>query len=200
MKILIIQGSPRKNGNTAKITNFCAERLQENGCEVENLWLGDFNVGPCLGCMACQENPEEPGCVQKDDAEAIWKKIAEADILILASPIYTWYCTAQMKNFLDRHYAVNKYYGSAAEKNGKYSLVKDLSVALITTHGYKPDYANDLFETGIKRFCRHSGWDYLGLYSERDTGKGANLDTPEIRERAKAFADSLVEEWKNNRI
>ena len=133
----------------------------------------------------------DPGCVQKDDAEEVLRRIMEADLLIYATPIYTWYCTAEMKALLDRQYCLNKYYGSAQGQ-----LIPRLSVALITTHGYVDDYANEPFETGIQRLCRHCHWDYLGRYSVRDIDGLVDMQTENAVEGAKQFAESLMEKLK----
>ena len=74
-----------------------------------------------------------------------------ADPISLATPIYAWYCTAEMKAVLDRHYGFNKYYGSA-EGN----LWQGRKVGIIATHGYPADYACGPFEQGIARLCKHS--------------------------------------------
>ncbi|MBQ1476503.1 MAG: flavodoxin family protein, partial [Firmicutes bacterium] len=143
MKVCIINGSPRRNGNTAELLKPFRERLLQLGAEIDDIFLKDYKVGPCLGCYACQNVSGEYGCVQKDDAEAVWMRAGEADLLVLATPIYSWYCTAEMKALMDRHYGLNKYYGRSQGQ-----LIPRLSVALLTTHGYKDEYANEPFETG----------------------------------------------------
>ena len=130
MKVCIINGSPRRNGNTAELLKPFRERLLLLGAEIDDIFLKDYKVRPCLGCYACQNVSGEYGCVQKDDAEAVWMRAGEADLLVLATPIYSWYCTAEMKALMDRHYGLNKYYGS-----GQGQLIPRLSVALLTTHG-----------------------------------------------------------------
>ena len=103
MKVCIINGSPRRNGNTAELLKPFRERLLQLGAEIDDIFLKDYKVGPCLGCYACQNVSGEYGCVQKDDAEAVWMRAGEADLLVLATPIYSWYCTAEMKALMDRH-------------------------------------------------------------------------------------------------
>lgn len=186
MNVLIINGSPRKNGNTAEVLKPFISRLSGLGANVECIHLCDYKVNPCLGCYHCQNIQGEYGCVQTDDAEAIFQCMAKADLLVLASPIYTWYCTAQMKALLDRHYGLNKYYGSAEGQ-----LIPKLSVALVTTHGYQAAYANDPFETGVQRLCKHCHWDYLGLYSVRDIDGMPDMQTEEAIRGAENFAESL---------
>ncbi|MBR3394935.1 MAG: flavodoxin family protein [Firmicutes bacterium] len=193
MKVCIINGSPRRNGNTAELLKPFRERLLRLGTEIDDIFLKDYKVGPCLGCYACQNVSGEYGCVQKDDAEAVWMRAGEADLLVLATPIYSWYCTAEMKALMDRHYGLNKYYGS-----GQGQLIPRLSVALLTTHGYKDEYANEPFETGIRRLCKHCHWDYLGRYSARDIDGISDMQTEEAMDGARRFADELLQKFNAN--
>lgn len=193
MKVCIINGSPRRNGNTAELLKPFRERLLQLGAEIDDIFLKDYKVRPCLGCYACQNVSGEYGCVQKDDAEAVLMRAGEADLLVLATPIYSWYCTAEMKALMDRHYALNKYYGS-----GQGQLIPRLSVALLTTHGYKDEYANEPFETGIRRLCKHCHWDYLGRYSARDIDGISDMQTEEAMDGARRFADELLQKFNAN--
>ena len=193
MKVCIINGSPRRNGNTAELLKPFRERLLQLGAEIDDIFLKDYKIGPCLGCYACQNVSGEYGCVQKDDAATVWMRAGEADLLVLATPIYSWYCTAEMKALMDRHYGLNKYYGNAQGQ-----LIPRLSVALLTTHGYKDEYANEPFETGIRRLCKHCHWDYLGRYSARDIDGISDMQTEEAMDGARRFADELLQKFNAN--
>lgn len=187
MKFLIIMGSPRLQGNTAELLKPFSARLKENGAVVECISLAEKKILPCTSCYFCQNVQGTYGCVQKDDVSDIMDRIISADCIVLATPIYTWYCTSQMKALLDRHYGLNKYYGTATG-----SLWAGRSLALITTHGYKADYANSPFEEGIKRLCEHSKLKYRGLYSVRDMEHIKAFQTPAAVSGAAAFADRLM--------
>ncbi len=78
MKIITILGSPKKKGNTAKVLSMFEDKV-ENNHEVERINVTKYNVGGCLGCYKCQESKDEPGCVQKDDALAIFEKMIQAN-------------------------------------------------------------------------------------------------------------------------
>jgi len=191
MKFCILMGSPRLHKNTAELLKpFIAKLLEEN-CEVEYITLADKDIRPCLGCYHCQNIAEAYGCVLDDDVPAIMNSVMACDCLVLATPIYTWYCTAPMKALLDRHYGLNKYYGSASG-----SLWADKSVAIVATHGYKAAYACDPFEIGIQRLCKHSKLNYLGLYSVRDEDNIVSFQTTAAKDGARAFAAALVEKLR----
>lgn len=186
MKVLVLMGSPRLHGNTAELCKPFIEELNARGAEVRYVTLADKDIRPCRGCYACQEIGGEYGCVQRDEMPV--EDILWAELIVLATPIYAWYCAAPMKNLLDRHYGFNKYYGSAEG-----SLWAGKKVAILATHGYEAAYATEPFELGIRRLCKHSGLAYAGLYSVRDTDDLASFQTDEAVAGAKAFAKSLCE-------
>ena len=187
MKFCILMGSPRHNGNTAELLKPFVGELEANGCEVAYITLSDKDIQPCNGCYACQNIEGSYGCALDDDAGSIMEAIIASDCIVLATPIYSWYCTAQMKALLDRHYGLNKYYGKA-----KGSLWAGRKVALITTHGYKAEYATEPFETGIKRLCEHSKLEYMGMYSVRHTTGIEAFRTEAAVRGAKGFALQLL--------
>ena len=95
-KILILEGSPRPDGNSCILSNEFARGAEEAGNRVEKIRLSRKKLSGCLGCNACCRNGG--ACAQKDDMEEIRAKM-------LASPIYFYSMTAQMKTLIDRTYA-----------------------------------------------------------------------------------------------
>lgn len=191
MRILILMGSPRLRGNTAELCKPFMEELQKLGAKVRYETLADKDIRPCLGCYACQEVSGSYGCCQKDGMSQLVEEILWADLLVLATPIYAWYCAAPMKNLLDRHYGLNKYYGSAEG-----SLWAGKQVAILATHGYDGAYATDPFEMGIQRLCKHSDLRYRGLYSVQDEDNLASFQAEEAVKGARQFARRLLETEK----
>lgn len=102
-KVLILEGSPRLNGNSCILSDEFARGADETGCTVEKIPVARKRVGGCLGCNACYK--DDGVCVQKDDMEEIRKKMLAADVIVLASPIYFYSMTAQLKAVIDRSYA-----------------------------------------------------------------------------------------------
>jgi multimeric flavodoxin WrbA len=187
MKFCIIMGSPRINGNTAELLKPFMAELEEKNADVTYIALADKTILPCKACYGCQNVVDEYGCVQKDDVAGIMDRIIESDCLVLATPIFSWYCTAQMKALLDRHYGLNKFYGSAQG-----SLWAGKKVAIIATHGYGAEYAAGPFETGIQRLCEHSNLKYMGMYSVQDEDDLASFQSDAAVEGARAFARKLL--------
>ena len=190
MKVCILMGSPRKEGNTAALlTPFC-EELQSAGAETEVHWLYDLDIRPCMACRACQKDWTVFGCAQKDDVQMLFDRILASALIVLATPIYSWYCTPPMKALLDRLvYGMNKFYG---EEKGP-SLWAGKPLALLTTCGYRPEKGVDLFEEGLRRYCKHSGLQYLGSHAERHLGYGTVFMDQEKDERTRAFARNSLE-------
>lgn len=188
MNVLVLMGSPNRNGNTAALCEPFCEELTALGHTVRYQALSDYTILPCRGCYACQNVEGAYGCVIRDDMQEIVDAIVWADCIVLASPIYSWYCPAQMKAVLDRHYGLNKFYGTAAG-----SLWAGKAIALLLTHGYEREYATEPFVMGIRRLSEHSGLRYLGMHSVQHTEGPEVFRTAEAVAGARAFAREIVE-------
>lgn len=187
MNVLILMGSPRLYGNTAQLCQYFMEEAAVQRAEVKYIELESRMIHPCKECYACQDVAGAYGCAQKDDMEEIAREILWADLILLATPIFSWYCTAKMKAVLDRHYGFNKYYGSAEG-----CLWAGKKVGILATHGYAGAYATDPFEMGVKRLCIHSNLEYVGMYSLQDNDNLASFQTKEAVEGVKAFARRIL--------
>lgn len=100
MKILFLNGSPRKNGHSVSIMK-CIEKEIASKHSVEWIHAYDLNIKPCLSCLQCRPNKE---CVlPKDDGHMVWHKIRSADVLIIGSPTYFGNISGQLKLLIDRN-------------------------------------------------------------------------------------------------
>jgi len=190
MNFSILMGSPRKGGNTQALLTPFMDELRAQGHDVDMLWLIDMDIKGCVACRTCQKDWTIFGCRFKDDMQKVFDSVYAADSIVLACPIYSWYCTAPMKAALDRlMYGMNKYYGK--EKGPSIWAGKHMSI--LTTCGYKPEKGADLFEEGIKRYCKHSALHYDGILAERDLGYASVFMDDEKAKHAKEYACFLVE-------
>lgn len=188
-KVCILKGSPRKNGNTNWLVSHFTNALEKKGHNVVSFDLYNMNLNGCLSCRECQKDHTNFGCVYSDDMQQIFDAIIDCDLLVLASPIYSWYCTPPMKAVLDRMvYGMNKFYGETVGP----ALWAGKKVAIITTCGYKPDRGADLFEEGIRRYCKHSQLKYVGMIAERHLGYNTTFEDDNKLNRIKQFADHCV--------
>ncbi len=104
MKILVITGSPRKNGNSSTLAEHFIRGAEEAGHEVVRFDAAFKEVHPCIACNKCGMNGE---CVFKDDFEFVRKHIVDAGMLVFATPMYYFGISAQIKAVIDRFYAIN---------------------------------------------------------------------------------------------
>ena len=180
MRVCVLMGSPRPNGNTARLCDAFINELELHKAEVEYIALHGKNIMPCAGCFHCQDVAGEYGCILRDDMQDIIESILRADALIYATPIYTWQATAPLKAVMDRMFGLNKFYGTAPRE----VINKTKIVGLIATCGYEPKYAADLLDEAVKRWCKHSGIPYVGMYAVSDDSIN-DLAVAGIREFAK---------------
>lgn len=98
-KVLILSGSPRKQGNSDILCDEFLKGAVQSGNYVEKIRVSDKNIGYCRGCYACRQNGK---CAIDDDMAEILQKIIDCDVLVLASPVYFYSVSAQLKAVLDR--------------------------------------------------------------------------------------------------
>ena len=187
MKIITLQGSPRKKGNTAKVLSWVEEELVTLGHDVESIFLNAKNLKGCLACGKCKENADIVGCIQKDDIPEILEKMTQAELVIFASPLYFWGVSAQLKAVIDRTYSLYVDY----HQPGHASLVDGQRQALLVT-GAGP-YDNNA-EAAFTAFGRlqsphkavNAGELFIGSCSTPDKLDGS------IKDKAVAFANKIV--------
>ena len=100
-RILVLSGSPRKNGNTDRLAASFAKGAAEMNHVVETVSVSDYTVNACTGCNSCFTR-EGNQCFQTDDMPRIYRKFSEADVVIIASPVYFYGISAQLKALVDR--------------------------------------------------------------------------------------------------
>lgn len=98
-KVLVLSGSPRNNGNSDILCNEFMRGAVESGNEVEKIRVAEKKIGYCTACYACRDTGI---CVIKDDMAEIMQKMIDADVIVLASPVYFYSIDAQLKALIDR--------------------------------------------------------------------------------------------------
>ena len=106
MKVLILQGSPRANGNTAWMAEEFKKAAEAAGHEVTLVNVAKKKIAGCLACEYCH-NKGNGACIQKDDMQELYPLMAEAEALVLAGPIYYFTLSAQIQLPIQRMYCVN---------------------------------------------------------------------------------------------
>lgn len=146
MKILVLTGSPHKNGTTSLLTDeFCSGAL-ESGHEITRIDTAKLRINPCLGCNHCRKN--EGKCVHEyDDMIEIIIHLLNADAVVLVSPLYYFGITAQLKTVIDRFYSVD-------------SLLREKSkrLYLIAAGADTDSWAMDAVKAHYKCLCNYLQW------------------------------------------
>lgn len=169
MKILVLNGSPRPNGNTAAMVEAFVKGASENGHNIIVVPVCQKKIAGCLACEYCHTKGEGK-CVQKDDMQEVYPVLAEAEMIVLASPIYYHSFTGQLQCAINRIYALDKpkklkkaalilssgdnkvYDGAIYEyQNSFLNYLKLENMGIFTAHGKQnksEEKLNELYEFG----------------------------------------------------
>jgi multimeric flavodoxin WrbA len=190
MKIVVVSGALRPHGNTEEMIKHFMAACREEGAEITEYRVADKNIRLCTGCSSCQETEVLPGCVfdKDDDMFSIAEAMIDADIIVFASPIYSWYCTAELKIAMDRMYGLCK----PGERRRVSALAKKWS-AVITSCVEPVGKASKAFETSIKDLSDFFKMDYLGMWVEQDKQGIEGFKDNESIKNAKRFARRLIQ-------
>jgi len=107
-KVLILLGSPRKNGNSGIMAMHIGKAAEAMGAHVESLYIQEMDIKPCKACWACQK-PDSGECVVKDDMQSVYPKLVEADAWVIATPVHWFNMSTQTKLWMDRCFALARY-------------------------------------------------------------------------------------------
>lgn len=137
-KIIILNGSPRAKGNTTGLIDAFTEGAKEAGHEVSSFLLDQMNISGCKGCFGGGKDPKSP-CAIKDDMDKIYPDFKESDVVVMASPLYFWNMSGQLRVATDRLFAV-------MEGDETYTKTEKECVLLMVAEGQDFDMAADYFD------------------------------------------------------
>ncbi len=184
MKIVAVLGSPRPQGNSAILARRFLAAARQQGAEVQEYLLNKMNFQGCQGCRTCKTKTVV--CVLEDDLSPVLAAVKEADLLVLASPVYFGEVSGQMKLFFDRTYSyLNPDFSSRLQAN---------RTAVVVLAQANPDPAQfaDIFPR-YQRWLNLYGFEpvrllrAVGVRDVGDLGK-----QPELLDQAAALARELV--------
>ncbi|MDD2971704.1 MAG: flavodoxin family protein [Lachnospiraceae bacterium] len=177
MNILILNGSPRPAGNTSKMIEAFTDGLKETGHLVDVVNVCRKEIKGCLACEYCHEKGNGV-CIQKDDMQEVYQLFLNADMLVLASPIYYHNFSGQLKCTLDRLYAIGD-----PKKN-----LRVKKIAMFLSSGDKDMYEGALFSYKGD-FLAYLGLEDMGVFLTYGE-EGVSDDKLEgIRKFGKSFAE-----------
>jgi multimeric flavodoxin WrbA len=166
--VLILSASPRKGGNSDLLCDQFMKGAKESGNHVEKIFIQDQKINFCLGCLTCQRNGGK--CVQHDDMDEILEKIIQADVLVMATPIYFYNMDAQLKLLIDRSCS-------------RYQEITDKKAYLITTCTDSRKDATDVTIAGFRVYIGFlNNVKEMGIISATDvTNIGDVKEKPEMQ-------------------
>jgi multimeric flavodoxin WrbA/putative sterol carrier protein len=182
-RVVAVNGSPHEGfGNTSQMLAMLRENLSREGFELEEIFLSQYQIGYCTGCATCLEVGT---CWERDDYKSVVRQVLEADAVILASPVYMFNVTAQMKTFLDRSLG----YGHRPRDTWKPGL------ALSVSAGYGETWVAEY----LGRLLRLFGAFPLGHFTAIAVGPGEFLGREAVEARAADLARDLVQAVREGR-
>ncbi len=170
MKIAVLNGSPRQNGNTAALIAAFQEGAESVGHQVTVLSVGTMQIGGCKGCEYCHTKGNGV-CIQKDEMAEVYPVLGEAEMVVLASPVYYHSLTGQLQSVISRFYAI----GAPSAKKW----------ALLLTSGSPNVYA--AIETQYRGILNFIQAQDLGIFAYNSKQVGTEAAFAEV----KAFGASL---------
>ena len=150
-QIVILNGSPRKNGNTSVLVQKFTEGAKSAGHSVSEFFLDSLHIQGCKGCFGGRSSKECP-CVQRDDMAKIYPAVRKCDVVVLASPLYYWNFSGQLRTAMDRLFALEENEGNLLRGHGR------SSVLLMAAEGHNFEDALGYYN----HLTEHLQWKNLG--------------------------------------
>ncbi|HIY63664.1 MAG TPA: flavodoxin family protein [Candidatus Mediterraneibacter stercoripullorum] len=171
-KIVILNGSPRKKGNTSALVKSFTEGAESAGNTVTEFFLNSMDIHGCRGCSGGHSSRECP-CVQNDDMNQVYPAVREAEVVVLATPLYYWNMSGQIRTAIDRLFALEEGDGNLLRGHDRSSAL------LMAAEGNGFDdvilYYDHLME--------HLRWKNLGHVLAGGNGDVGDIDgKPELKE------------------
>lgn len=184
MKILVLNGSPRPKGNTAAMVDAFAGGAQEIGHQVDVVNVCQKKIAGCLACEYChqKDSGHERQCVQQDDMQQVYPLLEEAEMIVLASPVYYHGFSGQLQCAINRIYALDK------PKHLK-------KAALILSSGSDHVYSGAIFAYQ-NSFLLYLNLQDMGMF----TAHGKENSSPEKLEELYQFGKSLAPETMESKV
>ena len=178
--IVILNGSPRRKGNTSALVRAFTEGAESAGHTVTEFFLDEMNIHGCKGCFGGHSGKDSP-CVQKDDMDKVYPAVKESDVIILATPLYYWNMSGQIRTAVDRLFALEEGDGNLLRGQGRASAL--LMVA--EGHGFEDVllYYDHLME--------HLRWKNLGHILAGGNGDIGDIEGKPELEKAYVLGKSI---------
>jgi multimeric flavodoxin WrbA len=203
MKILALNGSYRgEKGQTHAFLKLLFSGAREAGAECEEIALSKYKINRCLGCDTCHTADHYLKCVysDKDDTAALFAKIAAADLVIYATPVYVFGISSLLKSFLDRLYGISDVYQMNVTQSGlmfhhvEQAVCSKPFVSLVCCDNME-DLTPQNIQDYFKIFSRFMDAKQMGVLTRNCVRFFENVDQSEIRQNFPKIAE-VVEAYK----
>lgn len=163
MKVVSINGSPRVNGNLAKLITELSKAVAENNGDMSLFDVNSMNVKGCQACMACRKLDY---CVINDDMKILYDNIDESDVLVLGMPIYFHEMSAQLKLVLDRFYA---YQRMSSDFKFSSTLKKGKKVVLVVSYANPNKKIYNDYINSVEQRLLALGFEEVSVFTASDS-------------------------------
>jgi multimeric flavodoxin WrbA len=187
-KILILSGSPKKNGNTAALVEWFMEGSISRGAQVEVIRTASlhFKFPGCTSCRSCQKK-DSYACVIEDDANLALCKMAAAEVIVMATPLYFFAASAQLKVIIDRMFSLYKWDNAAGTMQ---TVLKGKTLVLLAS-AYE-DVGMEALEKPFVLTADYTGMKFRSLLIPNAGESGDIRKKVGVRERAQALGAELA--------
>lgn len=182
-KILVLSGSPQKDGNTAALVSWFCEGARAQGAQIDIIRTADLKYAStgCTSCRACQTS-KKYACVIPDEATPILTRMADVDVIVMATPLYFFSSSAQIKLIMDRMFCLYKWDNDA---NTMTTPLKGKTLILLAS-AYE-DIGLDALEKPFSLTADYTSMTFKSLLVPDAGESGEIKKIPDIREKAAAF-------------
>jgi len=183
-RVLIVNGSPRRRGNSVLLAEQVAVGAREAGAEVETVTTQGMDVQPCTACEACK-GTEEGDCIIQDDMQSLYPRIRSADVIVIATPVYWFTMSAQAKLFIGRFYALID--------TARGNLLTGKRFAFVLTYGDSDPFTSGAINAirAFQDMCRYLEAEIVGFVYGTASDEGEIQSQKDLLEEARRLGRKL---------
>jgi multimeric flavodoxin WrbA len=183
--VVILKASPRAKSNSSLLADELALGVKDDSAEVKAFSLCEMDIHPCDGCDGCHQTPGS-GCVVDDDMQLIYPFLLRASAVVLATPVYWFTFSAQLKLAVDRFYALDSPDGHG---------LKGKSMALLMAYGDIDPYTSGAVNAihTFEDMCRYTGSPVAGILYGTASAQGEMAANTDLLEKAHKLGVKLAQ-------
>ena len=187
-RILVLSGSPKKNGNTATLIEWFCEGASSLGADIEIIRTAflKYKSNGCISCRRCQKF-EGYECAVNDDAKPVLTKIAKADVIVMATPLYFFSASAQLKLIFDRMFSLYKWDNDAGTMETP--LMGKTMILLASAF---EDVGLDALEKPFALTAKYTGMNFMSLLIPNAGVSGEIKNIKGIKQKAVALGKEVA--------